>query len=366
MYIDLSEILSIQQAWSSARNFDDEFVRIIEQNVHIGCTFVPEYLLSKGYSVKQTLDIYYYLVEVLGMRHIRLGIRLSEIDIDNQNIGIYENILRYSFDQKLSLTLCLGPIKYPRWPEYFLSHHITSSVTLPRIGSHVHHDDEVCTISRMALENLLVFITSKYSDSDLSCVIQVQCENECFNKFGSYKWTFDITHIQKCYEICERYLPNRKYLLNSAGMFDMYNIVKYLCMIENPQDYNIGLDYYYTINKMSDFSILKAVDTLAFNHHLRSISTNKLYNLQNNLGFGLEVTEAQMEPWHKSTEPGNSCRSLKYVIRRSHDFLKHENQKIIRVWGIERLVSIILYEIKTSNHDQMCTIIADINKKSSH
>ncbi len=83
-----------------------------------------------------------------------------------------------------------------------------------------------------------------------------------------------------------------------------------------------------------------------------------------NLGFEIEVTEAQMEPWTFIQTPGNSASELRYLIQRCGLGVlaaDQSNSDLIRLWGIEQLVEKFIQNEQTEEHQQMWELIQLIN-----
>jgi hypothetical protein len=366
MFVDLTQIFKIRKVWQASELSTDNFLKkykLIFENIEIGGTFIPENLTHEGLDCVAIMKCLSFLVEDLGIRSLRLGLRLNKINIDKNNIGIYENVLRYCFLHKVNLTLNLGPIKYCGWPEYHLSDQIKSSVMeLPAIKSIVNSDCELSIKSLIELEKFLKFIVAKFTKLELSNVIALQAENEGFNPFGEYKWTFDEKHISSIIKLFDIYLPHKKILFNSAGFFDLAKIVDFIKKRKDARRFIVGLDYYYTFDKVDKFKFYHWLDLFVCSWKVKDFSLFKLKKIQLKYGFETEITEAQMESWGSALEPGNSVKSLKFVLLRSSQFLRDYSGNI-NMYGIDRLAKNAIQGGLSHEHIQMIQLIKKIQNK---
>jgi hypothetical protein len=80
------------------------------------------------------------------------------------------------------------------------------------------------------------------------------------------------------------------------------------------------------------------------------------------MGFDIEVTEGQMEPFAQFPQPGNEARELRYLILRCLDHvLDPERPGLIRLWGVEAFTKRMLHGDLTDEHRDIIDIIQRIN-----
>jgi hypothetical protein len=368
MFINFSQILSVRSAWKKVEFGNDKFLELsseIFKNIEIGGTFIPENLIYNGLSESQVMDCLKYIVETMDIRRLRVGIRLNKIDLDSENFGIYHDILQYCFLHNIKLTLNLGPIKYCGWPEYHLSDNIKSSVgVLPSSKSIIAASCDLSAVSLSELQKLLLIIVKRYTKKQLQNIVTLQAENEGFNPFGEYKWTFENSHLTSIIKLFDLYLPDRQILFNSAGFFDLDHIISFIKTRPDPKRFKVGLDYYYTFDKLDKFKFYRWFDLFVFSWQLKNFGLNQLKNLQNIYGFSTEVTEAQMEPWGEAKQPGNSIESLKFVLLRSAQFLKNNNG-VICMYGLDSFAKNAVCGMQTNHHIDMLDLIKKIQNKSN-
>jgi hypothetical protein len=366
MFIDLGQIIEVRKAWEAAGEVNDSFLSRYSDvfgSVEIGCTFIPENLGYDGLNHGEVLAVLSCLVEVFGVRKIRLGIRLNQVDLAKGELGIYDKILEYCFKNNVELTLNLGPIKSCGWPEYHLSETIKQA-HLPSIKSVVSCDHDVSIVSMQELKKLLMLITQKYTKHQLKNITTLQPENECFNPFGEYKWTFDGGHLSEVIRLLDAYLPNRQILMNSAGLFDMDKIIQYLSHRDDANRFVVGLDYYYVMDGWEKNPLIRWLDLYVLSWKWGNMGLGKLRRLQKKYRFTTQVTEAQVEPWGSAVEPGNSVKSLKYVLLRSSQFLR-QNTGLISMYGLDRLAKKYLTGDINGEHTEMIDLIQKVQEVKS-
>lgn len=362
MFLDLMQIIEIQKSWKLARKSNEEFVREIKQeypNLAIGATFIPEKLQSYGYSDQQILENFDYIVQKLGIKEIRIGLRFTSIDFTKKNLGIFKDILDYSFDNDVKLTLNVGPIKVCGWPEYHIPSDLTDSCSIPQKGGKVECESDLAQQMRTKLEILLDMLSSSFTPKQLETIYAFQPENEGFFQFGQFAWSIDSDHIKKSIKIISDRFPLQKILLNTPELHYAQEIID-LGSSMPKNTLILGMDYYYAIGDLGRFRIAKTVDQTIFSTKKGAMSFRNVKQICHEKEISTEVTELQMEPWGKSSEPGNSVKSLKYGLKRCTNILLN-NRQVVRVWGIEQLAAHDLQGTATEEHEQMIELIRMIN-----
>ena len=364
MFIDLGQIIRLRKAWANAELYNEKFLEqnmYLKESVDLGCTFIPEGLAYEGASDSEILSSLKFIVEFLGVRHIRLGVRLTSVDLVGQKLGIYEKILDYCFVNMVKVTLNVGPIKCCGWPEYHIPDSVKESTGELPVNKTIIHDHKVAMECVDALEKVLGFLKIRFSEGELSNIRVIQPENEGFNPFGQYQWTFAGQHLNSVISICDYYLPGRNILLNSAGFFDVDKIVNYISTRKDTERFIIGLDYYYEAEQLQG-PIVKVLDLFVLSWKKGNFGLQKLKINQVKYQFATEVTEAQMESWGKSTEQGNSVKSLKYVLLRSAQFL-YNNKGVISLWGLDKFALKAIRQNLSREQKLMALLIQKIQTK---
>ena len=110
----------------------------------------------------------------------------------------------------------------------------------------------------------------------------------------------------------------------------------------------LGINYYSMIPKMKPF--LKRIEALSF-YLPWSMPLSTLKRYQEEKGFGLEISEAQFEPWGEMTLPGNSVEELRYVVKHGLKiFPDNYKERMIRLWGMEEFGLKMKEKRLTSEH----------------
>jgi hypothetical protein len=80
------------------------------------------------------------------------------------------------------------------------------------------------------------------------------------------------------------------------------------------------------------------------------------------LGYEVEVSEAQAEPYGQFQSPGNSVRDFRFLLLRClREVLDPEKPGLVRVWGVERLVQRMQAGDLTDEHRRIIEVIQNVN-----
>jgi hypothetical protein len=364
MFIDFHQIIKQKKAWQDSALENNDFCNLYKTKLkgkNLACSFVPERLRDWGYTDGQILQVLDYSIKKLEINNFRIGLRVTELDFQNHSLGFYKNILELLFKNQCEVILNLGPIKFIAWPEYFLSPSIKNKITnLPKPKSIIAADSKISKLGLQDLETVLKIITKTFTKSQLKNVIGLQPDNEFRNPFGSYKWIFDNSHELKVAALFEKYLPKRKLLIDCAGMWDIDDHLKFVEKFPEPDRIIFGLNYYFLEPVRGPFWWQKTIDRFCFSIKAKSSCLEGLFEAQKNFKFQTEITELQMDPWGRAVLPGNSANALKFALQRCQEYTKPTNGNI-RLWGIEHLVSNILFGNPTDDHIKMASLIKNLN-----
>jgi hypothetical protein len=176
------------------------------------------------------------------------------------------------------------------------------------------------------------------------------------------------SYLKELSQIVNRYMPEAKILINSAGRFDLRQVLNLFKTLRNiiskPYRLIIGYDYYYKTENRSKFFLTRIIDSIDFSNPINSsLKTTK--QTAQKYQYDIEVTEAQFESWGSNTDPGNKVRDLKFVLLRCIKNvlnLRTESPSVIRLWGIEYLAHKILNNDISEEHLQIIDLIKKINK----
>lgn len=138
--------------------------------------------------------------------------------------------------------------------------------------------------------------------------------------------------------ILHEYFPKNKLMMDSSARKDLRKLMHLFDLfVENKlyewEQLTLGINYYSMIPEISPF--LKRIEALSF-YLPWSMPLSRLKKIQGENHFGLEISEAQFEPWGKMILPGNSLDELKYVVKHGLKiFPENYTHRVIRLWGME-------------------------------
>ena len=329
------------------------------ENIFFGTSFSPEYVEYMGGNALEILKIIH---NDLRINDFRLGLRWNMIEKEKGKVSIdkYRKYIEYLLKHNCKIFLNVGPIKVMRWPE----EHIPKWIDTEEI-SIVEKNSNLAKYALEYFHKLLKLLKKEYGgeigDNEK---ISFQLENECFNRFGhkriimSNEYMFDIARI------LHNYFPKNNLMLNSSARNDLRKIMGVFQMLVNEKIYTweqlvIGINFYFRLPNIFPFS--SRMNPLIFSKPF-SMSLSELKQLQEERGFGVEITEAQFEPWGFQKTPGNMYDELEYVIQKATVIFTNEySPKVIRLWGTEELAMKMENGEVTDEHSLMIARIKEVN-----
>jgi hypothetical protein len=363
----LSEIPKIMRAWKNSQADTQDFLNLFENKwkyLDLGCTFTPEKCESKEHA----LFALQFCVETLKMKEIRMGLRWNNVEKAPGTLSLeyYKEYLEYCFAHNVHICLSVGPIKTPDWPEEHIPEFVLDK-SIKKL-SKITAQDSISQKSLEYINSLLLLLKSEFTQSQLDCITCIQPENEAFLWYGAHYLRLSRDHVQRVVAVIHTHFPNKKILLNSNGRLNLRSIhlVINRAYTQNTIPFSqfiIGLDYYYITQYSYKLNVSGWMDPIGISMPF-DMSCKTLCTVSNQKSITLEVTEAQMEPWHPITTPGNSLSSLKYVLTRCLEgILSNLNQPrlVIRLWGVEYLSKQFMHQTQTQEHVLMRDLIAHIN-----
>jgi hypothetical protein len=162
--------------------------------------------------------------------------------------------------------------------------------------------------------------------------------------------------------------PNAELLLTSAGRLNLDDVRDTLARLHqtNPRYAGrlvSGFDFHYKTPKRDSYPVIRHFDQIAYARPLTPTTEDHRRDARR-LGFRIEVTEGQMEPYGYFTAPGNSVRDLRYLLLRCLDkVLDPQAPAIIRLWGIEKLAMRLAAGDESDEQLQMLELIQAINSR---
>ncbi len=316
----------------------------------LGTSFSPEY--AKYIGSDTPIDLLKIIDKDLGIDYIRLGLRWNVVQKDKEIcLDYYDKYLKYLFKNNCKVCLNVGPIKVFRWPE----NHIPKDIEVK--GSIVTPNSDIAKYSYEYLDKLLTLLKQKYGNRLDDVMFQL--ENEAFFKFGRLRITMSKGYLLGLTEILKSHFPNNRVMFNSAGRKNLKSVVELFKDISEkeiytPQSLVLGFNYYFKLPNIPTKDPLTSFSLL-------SMSIKKLHRYQKEMGFGLEISEGQFEPWGKQKTPGNSYSDYEYLLEKCNEYFPSEYPyKFLRLWGTEELALRIFNDTLEDEHKR---IIASILEK---
>lgn len=357
---------SLFQAQKDSQLEAKEFIKKYQNElnkIRIGCSFKPENFSDEERNSGYALKALKICVEDLGIRNIRIGIRWDHVvekEEDEISFNFYRPYLDYCLKKKVNITLNIGPIKVINWPEVHIPAYVFQRFQRPKSKCKIDLDN---MLSTLALDYLKRFLKKLKKEYDFKLINTIQADNEPFFNFGMDKWIFGKDYLTKTYKLINEFFPQKNILITSSGRGDLKKIITTIKDLNFIKKIIIGYNYYYKLPNLEKYPLINKFDNLILTNYF-SFSTQKLKKLSQKMGFKIEVSEAQGEPWTVSS-PGNSANEFKFVILRSIREmidLNMNSKSIIRYWGIEVFTRKILNRNLNKNHKEIIYLISKINK----
>ncbi len=321
----------------------------MNSNIVLGTSFSPEYAISLG--CERPLELLEIINKELNIKDIRLGLRWNVVERDKKiSLEYYDKYLKYLFKNNIKVCLNIGPIKVFRWPE----EHIPKYISVKR-EEYITPDMDIAKYSYEYFEKLLILLKKEYGKKLDNVMFQI--ENESFYRFGKLGLLMSQEYIIGLLEILKEYFPNNRIMFDSSGRTNLKEIVNLFKDINDMRIYPydslvLGFNYYFKLPKRFQRDPLKG---LSFS----SMSIAKLHQYQKELGFGLEISEGQFEPWGKVITPGNSHVDYQYLIEKSSRYFPHNYPyKLIRLWGSEEFALKIFNRKVNEEHKRIIESIS--------
>lgn len=366
-----------QRDWERADSTNKEFVssnKELLKNLELGATFSPEHVeyLNKRTEVRGkgevSLDCLKVVVEEFNIKDIRLGIRWNSVDRDGRvDLSYYRPFLQYCFDKEVKVTLNVGPIKTFRWPEQFVPDRILNSIPLPKKGSYLTKRSDLVSHAVVYLETLYKQLQKEFSEKDLKNICTIQLENEPFHPFGQYQWRMAEDYMEHLINLTLSYFPHVSFLINSSETRNLKKIARFYQRVIDTKPMLrerliVGYNFFYKVPKARTVPGIGTFDSITINN----INFKKLWkkNIEwsRQIGYKIEVTEGQTEPWLPITSPGNSALEFRFLTLRVIKYLLNQKEKsVLRIWGIEHLALARLDDRLSRDQIEIIEIIQSVN-----
>lgn len=344
------------------------------RTVEFGSSFSPEHIEElyvenkKGRkpTPRELLEMLQIVVEEFSIKDIRLGIRWNKVAKANGTIDLsyYKPFLSYCMSKSCRITFNIGPIKTFRWPEQYVPEFVLQQLEcMPQKGTILSEEDKILTNALQYLKKLLKALRQEFSQEQLQYIKVIQPENESLHAFGIYKWRMSEEYLERVVAIVLKEFPDVSIMLNSSETTNLNQIQKFFSTLTKKYPklkgrLILGFNYYYRVPGRI---------TIPFIHTIDSITLNKQKCKENircceDMGFQIEISEAQCEPWPPIWSPGNSVEEFRFMIMRCiKNILPADQYSVIRLWGIERLAKARLEAKLNDDQEKIIELIKAIN-----
>ncbi|HEX5370590.1 MAG TPA: twin-arginine translocation signal domain-containing protein [Dehalococcoidia bacterium] len=333
----------------------------------LGASFAPEQFGDQrgDDGALNALDL---AVRELGMKPLRLGLRWDRTAQDDGSIDLsfYAPFLDYCFANGVEVCLNTGPIRVFRWPEEHVPNAVLSALPrLPPAGARIGLDAPLAQAGLEHIDRLHNALKREYGTA-LRAATSVQIENEPFYPLGQHRWTMDQPYLVALAERAETAMPGAKLLITTAARLNIdavRNLFQTL-IAEQPSRagrLTSGFDLHYETPQRATYPVIRYLDPVSYATPFGASLAQNVWDSRD-LGYSIEVTEGQMEPFAQFQSPGNSARDLRFLILRTLDrVLDPERPALIRLWGIELLTQHMQRNDLTAQHREMIEIIRRVN-----
>jgi hypothetical protein len=370
-YYKTRDLIDQHETWVEASRPNGEFLARHAtdlQRLTLGASFAPEQFGGRREQREEALAALRLAHEALGVTQLRLGVRWNRVQRrDGQlTFAAYKPTWDYALDNGFDVAANLGPIRTFRWPEDHVPGHVLEQTPQKTYATLTPS----APLSQRAFDYVLQLtelLKHEYGPA-LENVRALQPENEPFYPMGQSDWQFDRAYVLHLTELLDAALPGRDILVTTAGRLNLDDIHGMYAEMLREERWRgrlvSGFDFHFRTPKRERMPVLRYFDQINYAHPFAETTAQHI-EASRKLGFTIEVTEGQMEPFHHLTSPGNSVRDLRFLILRCLDrVLDPQRPALLRIWGIEELSKRMLRGEMTQEHRQIVELFEAINAPS--
>ena len=366
------ELLEQHRTWGDAGRSNSEFLARNPgdvQRLTLGASFAPEqwrWWTARGQD--EALQALRLTVRELNIRQLRLGLRWNR-SVNQQgeiDLQAYRPFLDYCASNDVDVCLNVGAIKTFRWPEDHVPRSLLELLPdLPAEGGTVLRGSPLAANALDYLERLFLRLHAAYG-GPRSPIRMVQVENEPFYPLGRHRWRLSRQYLSDAALLTAEAFPEASILLTSAGRLNL-DEVKDLFIGLLAADGRLagrlvsGFDFHFKTPLRDSFPVIRYFDQLAYAAPFATSCEDHIRDSRA-IGFKIEVTEGQAEPYGHLTEPGNSAKDFRYLLLRClNRVFDPREPALLRIWGIEELTKKMIRGDLTDEHHQIIELIQAIN-----
>jgi hypothetical protein len=362
------------RTWAEAAEGNEAFFarnRERLESFEIGGSVAPEQWGFRRGARRESLTGLQTAVQDLQMRQMRLGLRWSRVETQNGRIdfGAYRPLLDYCFANGVEVCLNPGPIRTFRYPEDHVPEHVLASLKdAPANNSVIAADSELAQRSLDYVERLMVALKQEYAASDLAAIRILQVENEPFYQMGEHDWKLEPAHVENVAHRLHAALPEASIMLTTAGRLNMKQVRDALFNLQRSDESYAGklisgFDFHYRTPNRDSYPLIRHFDQISYARPGVGGTNDNIIDSRE-VGYRIEVTEGQMEPYGHFEQPGNESTDLRYMLQRCFDHVLDPLQPaLVRVWGVEELVKKMMAGELTDEHRQIIALLQTVNDR---
>jgi hypothetical protein len=359
-----------QATWEEAsRSTPEFFARHGDAlgRLRLAGSFAPEQWSASGPPSPEVMAAFDIAVRELGLREMRLGVRWGRVD-DGRNLDLtpYTPLLDYCFENAVEVCLNVGPVRAFRWPEEHLPAWILADPTsLPADSTFIGTNEPLALRGADYIDRLLGVMRDDYG-SILDKLASIQIENEPYYPLGAHHWQMSQPYMELIAEHVLAAMPETTLLVTSAGRLNLDSIRSlFEGLLRTHSDLQgrliSGFDFHYRTPMRQSYPLVRYLDQVGYATPFAPSLERSIWESRD-LGYSIEVTEGQMEPYAQFQQPGNEARDLRYLLLRClQHVLDPERPALIRLWGVEELTKHMLRGELTDEHRDIIQIIQRLN-----
>ncbi|MGE0056898.1 MAG: hypothetical protein AB7P33_02430 [Dehalococcoidia bacterium] len=359
--------------WELAAKGNDHFLAHNAErvrNLTIGGSFAPEQWPLDAEGHQQAMAALDVAVRELDLKQMRLGLRWSRVHSDSgPDLAPYRDVLDYCLGHGVEVCLNPGPIRTFRWPEEHVPDGIQAMLgELPPAGATITQEMPLAQASLDYVDKLMATLKREYSTSDLSAIKMLQVENEPYYPLGEHEWILGSAYLQEVSHRLHVAFPDADIMITTAGRLNM-KVIRDILFALKRSDASYegklvsGFDFHYRTPNRDSYPVIRYFDQITYARPGVGGTDDNILDSRE-VGYRIEVTEGQMEPYGHFQQPGNSSTDLRYMLQRCFDHvLDPKAAALVRLWGVEELAKKMVAGELTDEHRRIIELVRTINDR---